>query len=154
MAKGVRAAATAAVLGVMFLAAAPAAAAGPVHADACRILVHDGVPMDSLTRSVVEGIFLGDIRFVGQVRVVPFTYGEGSAAERDFVTQCLGITAPAFRINWVRRVFREGIAPPRNASTTATMLGAVDSTPGAVGYLAPDSAETPHLPPRVRLLHY
>jgi hypothetical protein len=154
MAKGVRPAATAAALAAMVLAAAPVPAAGPVHPGGCRILVHDGLPLDSLTRDVVQGIFLGDVRFVGQVRVVPFTYGEGTAAERKFVTQCLGMTASAFRLNWVRLVFREGIAPPRNAYNTAAMLAVVDTTPGAIGYLVTDEGGMPPLPPRVRLLHY
>jgi len=148
MAKGVRSVAAAA-LAAMVLAAAPAPAAGPVQPGGCRILVHDGLPLDSLTRDVVQGIFLGDVRFVGQVRVVPFT-----AAERKFVTQCLGMTASAFRLNWVRLVFREGIAPPRNAHNTAAMLAVVDTTPGAIGYLVTDEGAMPRLPSGVRLLHY
>jgi len=156
MAKGVRVVATATVaaLAAVLAAAVPTPAAPPGPSGACRVLVHDGVPADGLTRKVVAGIFLGDIRFVGQVRVLPYTYGEGSAAERDFVEQCLGMSASAFRLNWVRLVFREGIAPPRNVNTTATMLTVVDNTPGAVGYLDPDGGEVPHLPSRVRMVTY
>lgn len=154
MAKGVRVAAALAAVIAGAVMAAPTPAAEPGHSGACRILVHDGVPLDQLTRKVVAGILLGDIRFVGQVRVVPYTYGEGSPAEREFVEQCLGMTASAFRVNWVRLVFREGVPPPRSVNTAATMVAVVDSTPGAVGYLDPDLDEVPRLPPRVRMVTY
>jgi len=154
MAKGVRVAATAWALVAALLAVAPVVAAEPARAGECRVLVHDGLPLDGLTRKVVTGIFLGDIRFVGQVRVLPITYGEGSAAERDFVEQCLGISAPAFRLNWVRLVFREGTAPPRSVNTTANMVAVVDTTPGAVGYLDPDGDDPPRLPARVHVVDY
>jgi len=157
MAKGVRAAATIALAALVLagwtLAAVPAPAAGPARDGGCRILVHDGLPMDGLNRKVVTGIFLGDVRFVGQVRVLPYTYEEGSAAERDFVERCLGVTATAFRLNWVRLVFREGIPPPRSVNNSANMVAVVDSIPGAVGYLDPDG-DAPRLPPRVRLITY
>lgn len=153
MPKGVRAAVTVA-LAVLVLAAAPTPAAGPARGVECRILIHDGLPLGGLTRKVLTGIFLGDVRFVGQVRVLPYTYDEGSAAERAFVEKCLGITATAFRLNWVRLVFREGIPPPRSVDTAANMVAVVDSVPGAVGYLDPDAADLPRLPPRVRLIAY
>jgi hypothetical protein len=153
MPKGVRALAMAA-LAALVLGAAPIPAAGPVRAGQCRILVHDGLPLDGLNRKVVTGIFLGDVRFVGQVRVLPYTYDEGSTAESDFVQRCLGVTATAFRVNWVRLVFREGIPPPRSVNTAANMVAVVDSVPGAIGYLEPGGGELPPLPPRVRLITY
>jgi len=118
----------------------------------CRILVHSSLKASDVPYATVKGIFLGEVRFVGQERVIPFTYQEGSAAEREFVEQCLGLTAEAFRIHWVRLVFREGVPPPRQVDSTRAMVAAVGATPGGVGYLTSDAGPAPSLPPEVRLL--
>jgi hypothetical protein len=152
MARGLRVAAAFAT--VIAGIAVPATAAEPGHPGPCRILVHDGVSLDLLTRKVVAGIFLGDIRFVGQLRVLPYTYGEGSPAERNFVEQCLGMSPSAYRLHWVRLVFREGLAPPRGVTTATSMMAVVDTNPGAVGYVDPDLAPMPRLLPRVHMVTY
>lgn len=118
----------------------------------CRFLAHASLKADDLPYQTMKGIFLGEIRFVGQVRVVPFTFEEGSEAERLFVEGCLGLTAEAFRVHWVRLVFREGVPPPRQVESPRGMVAAIAATPGGVGYLPPDRGSAPNLPPEVRLL--
>jgi len=148
MAKGLRGAAAAFAFAVLALTAPMAGAAE------CRVLVHGALKAGDLQGATVKGIFLGEIRFVGQLRVVPFTYEEGSTAERRFVDRCLGLTPEAFRVHWVRLVFREGVPPPRQVGSAVAMPAAVAATAGGVGYLPVDGAAVPDLPSQVWLLTY
>jgi hypothetical protein len=143
MARGVRTsprrarapwAAAAALLAALALQAAPARAGEIV------VVVHDGVPAQSLTAQDVKRILLGDRTFIGETKLHVMGYLRDDPVADAFLKAVLGMSANAYRRYWVKEVFRSGRLPPRNVAGARAVLRHVAEEPGGIGFVPAEVA--------------
>jgi len=113
-------------------------AAAPVRAEDLVVVVNEKAPVTHLTPQEVKEIYLGEAAYWGEVKIVPLSYADGAAIHGDFLHRVLNISENAFKTFWIKRIFREGGAPPRKMGGPAELLATVARSPGAVGYVYAD----------------
>lgn len=111
----------------MCLGAAVAVAVAPVHAG--EVIAHPSV---HLTMSEVRDVFLGEKQFAGSIRLVPI---DNTVVQSEFLAKVLQTDERKYAARWLRKSFREGLAPPTRKASDAEVIEFVNSTPGAVGYV-------------------
>ncbi|HXZ49707.1 MAG TPA: hypothetical protein VEG27_11830 [Usitatibacter sp.] len=113
----------------LIAAALAAAAALPAAAD-IYIIASPGL---ELTADEARQVFLGDKQFAGTVKIVPF---DNAAAQSEFLTKVLDMSANRYNTLWAKKGFRDGLNPPAVKASDLEVLNAVKATPGAVGYVS------------------
>ena len=111
-----------------FIASLVAAASLPAAADV-YLIANPGV---QLTAEEVRDVFVGDKKFAGSVKLVPF---DNSAAQAQFLQKVLGMDADRYNLIWAKKEFRDGLNRPAVKATDLEVVAGVRSTPGAVGYV-------------------
>lgn len=111
------------------------AGAGMARAEELVVIVNSKAPVQSVTAKDVKEIFLGEMAFWGDVKIVPVGYVDGAAVETDFLDRVVHVTENVYKTYWIKRIFREGGTPPRKVGSAAEALTNVARTPGAIGFV-------------------
>ncbi|MFO1381125.1 MAG: hypothetical protein U1F63_12345 [Chitinivorax sp.] len=121
-----------ATLSLALLLAAPAGYAGDV------VLIGNGnVP--KIDAETAVRLYTGRAIQVAGVNVTPVNLKSGVRLRGQFLADLLGMDEERYVAYWtVRRYIGKG-APPRELEGSAEVIGYVQSTPGAIGYI--DSSE-------------
>lgn len=98
------------------------------------MIVNSRGPLIGLTREDVRAYYLGERRFAGKEHVEVLHLPEGRVKDA-FLTGAVGTTAKAYKLHWVKRLFREGGALPRVVPDAAAMIGSVEAQPATIGYV-------------------
>lgn len=80
----------------------------------------------------VREVFLGNMQFVGSVKLVPVDNG---AMQGDFLSKVIKMDPDRYAAVWTKKSFRDGLNPPPVKSGDAEVLDFVKRTPGAIGYV-------------------
>jgi ABC-type phosphate transport system substrate-binding protein len=99
-------------------------------AQAGELIAH---PTVSLTMAEIRDVYLGEKQFAGSVRLVPVN---NAALQSQFLAHVLQTDERKYAARWLRKSFREGLAPPILKGNDAEVAAFVSSTPGAVGYVS------------------
>ncbi len=103
--------------------------------DIVVVVVSERAPVYQLSVGQVRAIFLGVAPFHEGVRTRPVAYSEHSRIMELFLEQVLEMPAKEYKGWWVRRIFREGDAPPIRAGSTADALHYIMVNPGGIGFV-------------------
>jgi ABC-type phosphate transport system substrate-binding protein len=98
------------------------------------LIVH---PAITLTAAEIRDVFLGEMQFAGAVKLVPVN---NAALQSQFLTNVLQTDERKYAARWLRKTFREGLAPPILKGNDAEVAAFVSATPGAVGYVSKAAA--------------
>lgn len=109
------------------------AALWPAAGTAGEVIAHPSV---SLGHDEVRDVFLGEKQFAGTLRLVPV---DNAAAQESFLSHVLQTDLRKYAARWVKKTFREGMAPPAVKGSDAEVIAFVRANPGAVGYIAGSS---------------
>lgn len=101
-----------------------------VSASAGEVIAH---PTVSLSADEIRDVFLGEKQFAGKLKLVPV---DNTAIQPEFLSAVLQTDAQKYSARWMKKTFREGLAPPARKGSDAEVVEFVRSTPGAVGYVS------------------
>jgi hypothetical protein len=90
-------------------------------------------PDVKLSLDDIREIYLGDKEFSGNIKLVPV---DNQAAQAEFVVKALAMNPQRYNTLWVKKAFRDALAPPLVKATDAEVLEFVKRTRGAVGYVS------------------
>lgn len=126
-------------LGLLLLLASMVAASAQSLQDQREelvVIVSIQNPVNSLTRSQVEDIFLGRTPdFPDGRRARPIDQAEGSAVRNLFNELVLMRTASQVRSHWSRIVFTGNGRPPRTLDSNEQVVRMVSDDANAIGYV-------------------
>jgi hypothetical protein len=90
-------------------------------------------PDVKLSSDDIREIYLGDKEFSGSIKLVPV---DNQAAQAEFVVKALAMNPQRYNTLWVKKAFRDALAPPLVKATDAEVLEFVKRTRGAIGYVS------------------
>lgn len=111
------------------IAAALLLATAGAHADG-YVIGHTSV---NVGPADVREIYLGNMQFVGSIKLVPVDNG---AVQGDFLTKVIKTDPDRYSTVWTKKSFRDGINAPSVKSGDAEVIDFVKRTPGAIGYVS------------------
>jgi ABC-type phosphate transport system substrate-binding protein len=121
------------------LAAIPALAwsrRSPAAADVLAVIVNKSNPASALEKNDLRPIFQTTKKAWGTGEdAVPINLPEDSPLRADFDQAVLGLDRERVARYWTDRKVRGGARPPVRVPTTAAVLKAVATKPGAIGYV-------------------
>jgi hypothetical protein len=95
-----------------------------------EVIAHPSV---SLSADEIRDVFLGEKQFTGNLKLVPV---DNTAIQSEFLATVLQTDAQKYSARWMKKTFREGLAPPARKGSDAEVIEFVRATPGAVGYVS------------------
>jgi ABC-type phosphate transport system substrate-binding protein len=122
---------------LLLVAAAPSLAEEPGY----QVIVHPASKVESLTRRQLIDLFLKRVTTWptgGAVR--PVEPPEDGSVRAAFTTQVIGKSPAALKTYWNKLVFAGREVPPVEKGSDEEVVAFVRSTPGAIGYVAPDAS--------------
>lgn len=114
-------------------------ASGLARAGEVVVVAHPDFPLDHLSAAEVKKIYLGEKKFVGDVKVQPVQLARSEGVTEGFLQETIGLTVSGFESYWIKEVFKGGRVPPRKVQDAAQMLDTVARERGAIGYVAAES---------------
>ena len=107
------------------------------HAGEIVVIGNSNVPkMDTVT---IQKVYTGKVISVFGINITPVGIKPGTTARKLFLREFLNQDEEKYTAYWtVRRYIGKG-TPPAELASAADVIGYVQSTPGAVGYI--DEAE-------------
>jgi len=122
----------------------------PVHAvESIAIIVNENGPLTHISKAEVREIYLGEIRFVEGIRIIPIHGPEGPLKE-GFLITVIGQPSKAYKLHWTRKVFQEGQSLPLVKVHPAEIIEWVKEQPGAIGYVPQELVDGQ---PGIRILY-
>ena len=119
------------LIGCLLLSLAPLAQATDVY-----LVAHHSV---TLTADEVREVFTGEKQSgAGGGKLVPM---DNNATQADFLAKVIKVDANKYAAIWAKKGFRDGINPPAARNGDLEVIGAIKSTPGAVGYVSKPAPE-------------
>lgn len=104
------------------------------QAEQIIIIVNANGPLVHISASDIRDIYMGEIKFVQGIRILPIHYPEGHVKD-IFLSQVLGQSSKAYRLHWTKKVFQEGLTLPAIKSNPREIVELVETQPGAIGYV-------------------
>lgn len=117
------------------------AAAGTAAAAEIVVVAHPDLPVDALSAGQLRNVFVGELTFVGRVKVLPVGYEDSSTMSDGFLRAVVGMDSRRYRVYWIKEVFHSGRVPPRMVQGVDEMLRIVATEPGAIGYVPAERLE-------------
>lgn len=122
------------------LAASAAAPRASAEETSIRVIVHPSNDARAFTRRELSDLFLKKTtRWPDGTAVHPVEPPEKSMTRLHFLSGVMGKTAFALKVFWKRRVADLRDVPPEERASDAEVVAYVRETPGAVGYVAPET---------------
>ena len=113
------------------------------HAAGVKVVVHASNPLDSISKSKVEDLFLKRVtRWDNGRAVTPVDQSEKSAARAAFTKEWLGKEVVWVKSYWQKMIFSGRATPPVELPSDGEVLALVKSNPDAIGYVG-ESATIP-----------
>jgi ABC-type phosphate transport system substrate-binding protein len=113
----------------------------PVHAvESIAIIVNNDGPLTHLSKAEVREIYLGEIRFVESIRIIPIHSPEGPLKE-IFLSTVIGWPSKSYKLHWTKKVFQEGLRLPPVKAHPEEIIEWVKEQPGAIGYVPRELAD-------------
>lgn len=107
--------------------------AGQALADGLVVVAHPSVPKPDL--ATLQRIYTGKVIEINSVHVIPYNAPVGSTDRGRFLHEYLQQDEDKYTAYWtVRRYIGKG-TPPQEIASAAELARAIQSTPGAIGYL-------------------
>ena len=103
---------------------------GPAAADGVVIITNPAV---RLSADDVRDVFLGEKQIAGDVKLVPV---DNASAQPTFLARVVKLNETKYTAAWVKKSFRDGLAPPAMKATDAEVSDFVRRVPGGVGYVS------------------
>lgn len=113
--------------------------AGKARAGEIVVVANPALPVDHLTLAEVKSIYVGEMTFLGGVKLDPLDYSHGGPAAEAFFAAVVGMDPPHFHGWWVKQVFHGGGIPPLMVDDVAEVLRMVAAEPGAIGFVPAES---------------
>jgi hypothetical protein len=128
-------------------------AACAAHAGAAaELIANRPAASTDISRAFLRGMFGMRLRaWPDGTPVRVFVLADDSPVHAEFCTEVLQMYPYQLRQNWDRLVYSGTGQPPIQLGSEEELLHRVAETPGAVGYIEQDKAET--LPAQVQVLH-
>lgn len=120
----------------LLVATALVACLVPGRTVAGEVIAH---PFVNLSIDDIRNVFLGEKQLEGSLKLVPVG---NLAVQSEFLAKVLQTDERKYQARWLRKTFREGLAPPPVKGSDAEVIAFVRSTPGAVGYVSNLGAAT------------
>jgi len=95
---------------------------------------------DALTLEEVKEIYRGERQIIGGVRLKPIDQRDSQPIRAGFLGKVMNFSSDEYVTYWNNRLFREGGIPPIPKNNSAEVIGAVQDTDGAIGYVWLDEA--------------
>lgn len=99
------------------------------------VVVNERVPVTHLSRDEVRAIFLGQRQYWDGIRAVPVTYPDAAPIMQVFLGKVIGMGLNEYRSYWIKRIFREGDAPPVRVNSPVDALQTINANPGGIGFV-------------------
>lgn len=111
------------------------------------VIAHASVPADTITQTELLDLYTGEVRFWhnGQHVIIYDLQSQGET--RDSFYTFLGKTSSRIKSIWLRRKLSGEGDPPERLASEEELLVRVQSTPGAIGFVA-----LAGVPPDVKVL--
>ncbi|MBI5560655.1 MAG: hypothetical protein HY883_05215 [Deltaproteobacteria bacterium] len=106
----------------------------PAYALDFVIIVNPNGPLVKADMEVVRDIYLGETRFIRDIKLKPVNSTEGELKD-IFLKRVVGMGLKEYRLHWVKKVFGEGLTIPPSFATTGDIVGFVRREEGAIGYI-------------------
>ncbi|MCK4738795.1 MAG: hypothetical protein KAT46_02500 [Deltaproteobacteria bacterium] len=106
----------------------------PAFAEDFVIVANREGPLKTAEVGMVKDIYLGEIRFVNNVKLKPINLTEGEV-KNDFLLTVVGVSAKEYKLHWIKKVFQEGLTLPRFLRSVDEVLAHVRSEKGALAYI-------------------
>ena len=110
---------------------------GTVQAASYKVIVHNSVPVSSLSRKAASDLFLKKTtKWENGTPVMPVDQVDTSSAREGFSKAVHGKPAAAVKSYWNQQIFSGRDVPPVEKKSDAEVLAFVRSTAGAIGYVS------------------
>ena len=105
------------------------------------VIAHPGVAVDKIDANQVTQIFLKQIQTWPDGKAIqPIDIKEGSPLRTEFYSKVAGRSPGQMRAYWARQAFTGMGFAPKEFATADDVSKAVQTTPGAIGYIDKKSA--------------
>ncbi len=132
-----------AALASLLTVAATAHAPAAVSPRALVVVANADTP--TLSEDALQKIYLGKVVAIAGKPVIPVNLARGSKLRKEFMEQILSQEDDKYVAYWtVRRYIGKG-SPPREFDSVESQLEYLRNTPGAIGYVDANMADTPGL---------
>lgn len=98
------------------------------------VIVNELGPLIDISKAEIKDIYLGNIKIVKGVMVIPLHYSEGDTKDA-FLTTIVGKTSKEYRLHWTKKLFQEGGAAPVSQKSFPLIVLSVRNIKGVIGYL-------------------
>jgi ABC-type phosphate transport system substrate-binding protein len=106
-----------------------------------KLIVNNGIRIDSLSKKAVSDIFLKrTTKWDGGSAVVPVDQADTTSVRADFSREVHGKSTAAIKSFWNQQIFSGRDVPPVEKKSDADVVSFVRSTSGAVGYVSAGAA--------------
>ena len=115
--------------------------AGQTDEPIFKVVIHTDNPSTELPANKVDKMFLKKLkRWDHGVRVMPIDLDASSPVRKSFTRTIHGKSVTAIKSFWQRIIFSGRGVPPPEKSSEEDVLEYVRANPGAIGYVAAESA--------------
>ncbi len=122
----------------------------PAHSEEpIVVIVNETGPLTHISPTEVREIYLGEIKFVDGIRIVPVNSPEGPIKD-SFLSRVVGKTSKAYKLHWIKKVFQEGLNIPSVKVNPHEIIEWISKEPGAIGYVPKNLVENAQ---NVRIIH-
>lgn len=119
----------------ILFAAFAALVCGHVHAKDIVVIVNAKSPLGGkITAEKLKEIYTGKVKFEGKTKLVPAD-SKDSATQKAFLDKFIGMSAGAYKSNWVKKMFAQGGMAPKSIENAGGMVKHVSENAGGIGYL-------------------
>jgi ABC-type phosphate transport system substrate-binding protein len=123
-------------MAVVLAATAPGEAQEPGY----KVIVHPANAGTVIKKPVLSGIFMGkNQRWGDGSPIVPVDQSAQSAVRAKFVKDVMNQSVAAVMAYWARQMMSGGARPPVVKASDREVIDFVVKTPGAIGYVAPET---------------
>lgn len=103
------------------------------HNGRVMVVVNSEGPLTTATKSEIRDVFLGKLRFMGDVPIRPIQLA--GPARAVLLRWLMGMSEREFHLHWARKAYEDGVVPPPVLSTSAEALERVTQEKGAVAFV-------------------
>ena len=115
-----------------------------VWAQDWALIVHPGFPEASFTPRQIRAVYLGQIRFIDGIRLIPLQLPADEPLRAQFEKEILAMSRSRVREWWIRQHYL-GRRPPEVMGSAEGVAAFVEHEKGAIGYVPLDVAEAHHV---------
>jgi len=105
-----------------------------LYAGEIAVIVNETGPLTEISEADIREIYLGNIKFVKGMAVMPIHYKEGPVKDA-FLSSMVGMNSKKYRLYWTKKVFQEGGSLPASQNSPQLITLLVRQNAGAIRYV-------------------